>query len=339
MTETIKERAIKDFATIVAKAESGSEAAQLQRLYCLASGYGVDEDFCGAVEGLGRLAANGNEGAVNALEACRLLLPKQNGRRRARSIAGALESVRDAHAVVAELDAEPLISDRFHCSDDPAEQLAIDDALLERALQRDIGNTRILLCGDPQVVYLPKLIPDALCDYIASIGQDKKGPAFVYNDEVGNKLDVNHRDANVYMLSISNHDIAVQVIMRKIVAQLGYEFERLESAQIVDYAPSQKFGYHHDYFTVKYLESGSAVVQGGQRIVSIIAYLNDDYIGGETSFPELGFKVKGSKGGVLMFKDTILDRVIDMRTRHAGLPVESGTKRVLVNWIRQHRWR
>jgi prolyl 4-hydroxylase len=65
-----------------------------------------------------------------------------------------------------------------------------------------------------------------------------------------------------------------------------------------------------------------------------LVYLNDDYEGGETDFPELGLRIRGAAGTGLLFANAMADGRPDPRMRHAGLPVQRGSKLVASRWIR-----
>lgn len=53
--------------------------------------------------------------------------------------------------------------------------------------------------------------------------------------------------------------------------------------------------------------------------VSVVAYLNDDYEGGELYFPRFNLTIKPKQGDVLVFPSTYI-------YEHASLPMKSGTK-------------
>jgi predicted 2-oxoglutarate/Fe(II)-dependent dioxygenase YbiX len=59
------------------------------------------------------------------------------------------------------------------------------------------------------------------------------------------------------------------------------------------------------------------------RVLSLVCYLNDDYTGGATVFPESGVRVRPESGLVIAFAPTLL---------HAAEPVTSGTKVVITAW-------
>jgi len=63
------------------------------------------------------------------------------------------------------------------------------------------------------------------------------------------------------------------------------------------------------------------------RTVSVVAYLNDGYEGGEVGFPEFGVSTKPKAGDVLVFPSSFA-------YRHSVKPVVSGVKYAAANWYR-----
>ncbi len=57
--------------------------------------------------------------------------------------------------------------------------------------------------------------------------------------------------------------------------------------------------------------------------VSMVAYLNDDYIGGELYFPRFDLKIKPEAGDLFIFPSTYI-------YEHASLPIQEGTKYSIV---------
>jgi len=81
----------------------------------------------------------------------------------------------------------------------------------------------------------------------------------------------------------------------------------MESINFVKYEKNQHFHYHADH--------GFSYV----CTVSSIAYLNDDYEGGELSFHTLDLKHKPSSGDIIVFPSNFI-------YAHAALPVTKGVK-------------
>ena len=81
---------------------------------------------------------------------------------------------------------------------------------------------------------------------------------------------------------------------------------------------------HHDFFRDE---------DKNPRIATAITYLNEDFEGGETSFPLLNITIKPEKGSVLYFEYN--NEYKDM-TLHSGDKVKSGTKYIATSWIREN---
>jgi hypothetical protein len=72
----------------------------------------------------------------------------------------------------------------------------------------------------------------------------------------------------------------------------------------------------------------------GQRAMTVLIYLNDDYEGGETAFPVLGRGFKGRKGDALVFWNLMPDGAPDYRTAHIGRAPTRGEKWLFSQWVR-----
>jgi|688.fasta_scaffold245172_1 prolyl 4-hydroxylase len=75
--------------------------------------------------------------------------------------------------------------------------------------------------------------------------------------------------------------------------------------------------------------------ESGDRLITGIFYLNDDYIGGETEFPLEKIKIKGNQGDLLVWNNLNENRVLNKKSLHAGLPIIDGVKYILVIWVRE----
>ncbi len=69
-------------------------------------------------------------------------------------------------------------------------------------------------------------------------------------------------------------------------------------------------------------------------MITFILYLNDDYEGGETAFPTLGFSHKGHIGEGIYFVNALPDMQPDLRMLHAGRPTTRGEKWIVTQFIR-----
>jgi len=72
----------------------------------------------------------------------------------------------------------------------------------------------------------------------------------------------------------------------------------------------------------------------GQRIVTFLVYLNDDYVGGQTQFPRLDISHQGSTGEGFFFVNALADGSPDVRSLHAGRAPLSGQKWIISQFIK-----
>lgn len=87
-----------------------------------------------------------------------------------------------------------------------------------------------------------------------------------------------------------------------------------EAMNFIKYGPGQHFQEHADH--------GFSYV----ATVSLVAYPNDDYEGGELYFPKLDLKIKPQAGDLYIFPSTYL-------FSHTAMPVTSGTKYSIVTML------
>jgi prolyl 4-hydroxylase len=76
------------------------------------------------------------------------------------------------------------------------------------------------------------------------------------------------------------------------------------------------------------------IERNGQRVATVLIYLNEDFEGGETSFPRLGINHRGKAGDALIFGNVDGSGAPDERAQHAGCPPTRGEKWVFSQWVR-----
>lgn len=110
-----------------------------------------------------------------------------------------------------------------------------------------------------------------------------------------------------------------------------------EGMQVLKYEPGQRYDPHYDWFGPSEAQQ-SWVGKSGQRVFTVLLYLNDDFKEGETSFPLLDYAVKPKTGMALVFRNLLLDGQPDHYALHGGSPPSEGTKYVATKWVRGKPW-
>lgn len=89
---------------------------------------------------------------------------------------------------------------------------------------------------------------------------------------------------------------------------------------------------HQPYKILKYEKGGEFDLHsddggGTFRRVSTVYYINDDYLGGEISFPDFNIKIKPEAGDFLMFPSSFA-------YKHKVFPITEGIRYSIASWLR-----
>lgn len=114
--------------------------------------------------------------------------------------------------------------------------------------------------------------------------------------------------------------------------------ENQEQVHIVKYKIGGEYKTHDDFFHPNTDYYDSEIKRGGQRKYSCLFYLNDDFIGGETDFPKLNYKIKPELGKLIVWKNVNDDKTLNYNSSHSGLPVIRGEKWICVIWVRENKF-
>lgn len=173
------------------------------------------------------------------------------------------------------------------------------------------------------------LISDHDCDEMIEIAESQ----FTKATTLGNDND-NYR---VALFTWIYRNVPIAIKLREITSlETGLPIDNMEDLHIVKYEVGGEYKKHHDFFHPGENYYESCMVRGGQRVKSVLFYLNDDFEGGETVFPKLNMKVKPVKNKMVIWDNLNEDGTLDHDSIHAGLPVTKGVKYIAVIWIREN---
>ncbi len=188
-----------------------------------------------------------------------------------------------------------------------------------------------VLVETPRTVAVSSFLPPRVRQWLIDLARGRVAPAKVYGSGGEAALAAEARSNSAIEFGPLNGDVVLTLIRARIAATIGVPVGALENSQVLHYAVGQRFAPHFDYLD----ESLPEVAHRGQRIVTFLVYLNDDFEGGETDFPRLALRHKGSAGDALYFANIDLaTQATDPRTLHAGLPPTRGEKWLFSQWVR-----
>jgi prolyl 4-hydroxylase len=199
--------------------------------------------------------------------------------------------------------------------------------------------TELLRAPDAQTISLNPLIrtvpgfaSPAECHWLIATAEPRMERAIIYSTETGEQGVDPGRTNQFALFTFVHLDVVVEAIRARIASAIGAPLPCLEVSQVLRYAPCEEFAPHHDFLDAQTMAREIAV--RGQRAVTVLLYLNEEFEGGETSFPELGIEHRAKTGDALIFSNVDPRGQPDPRTRHAGRPPTSGEKWLFSQWVR-----
>jgi prolyl 4-hydroxylase len=138
---------------------------------------------------------------------------------------------------------------------------------------------------------------------------------------------------------VKRDDPVASKIIQRVCDIIEYPIENAEDLQVVKYEPGGFYKDHHDSCCDEGEFCKTFSEKSGQRVLTMLIYLNDDFTGGSTTFKNLDLDVKPEKYGGVLFRP-----LEDGGNRchplalHRGNPIESGVKYICNVWVREGKF-
>ncbi|WGS53078.1 2OG-Fe(II) oxygenase [Paraburkholderia sp. D15] len=203
------------------------------------------------------------------------------------------------------------------------------------AFDRDVRV--VMRCERPQVVVFADVLSPEECAEMIERSRHRLKRSTIVNPDTG-KEDVIRNRTSEGIWYQRCEDAFIEKLDRRIAALMNWPVENGEGLQILHYGVTGEYRPHFDYFPPD--QPGSAVhtAEGGQRVSTLVIYLNDVPGGGETIFPEAGLSVAANQGGAVYFRYMNGQRQLDPLTLHGGSPVLHGDKWIMTKWMRERAY-
>jgi prolyl 4-hydroxylase len=187
----------------------------------------------------------------------------------------------------------------------------------------------------PRVVVFGHLLSDAECDELIALAKTRLVRSETVDNSTGGS-EVNAARTSDGMFFLRGEAPVIARIEERIAALLNWPLENGEGLQVLRYRPGAEYKPHHDYFDPAQPGAPSILARGGQRVGTLVMYLNTPEGGGATTFPEVGLEVGPVRGSAVFFSYDRPDP--STQTLHGGAPVLAGEKWVATKWLRQGRF-
>ncbi len=184
----------------------------------------------------------------------------------------------------------------------------------------------------PRVVVFGRLLSDDECTGLMALAAPRLARSETVDNATGG-TEVNAARTSDGMFFERGEAPLIVRIEQRIAELLHWPVDHGEGLQVLRYRPGAEYKPHHDYFDPVHPGTERILQRGGQRVASLVMYLNTPEGGGATTFPDVGFEVWPVRGNAVFFSYDRPD--LSTRTLHGGAPVTVGEKWVATKWLRQ----
>ena len=184
----------------------------------------------------------------------------------------------------------------------------------------------------PRVIVFGGLLSEAECDAVMAAA----GARLARSETVAAKREgseVNSARTSEGMFFERGENEVVARVERRIASLLNWPLRNGEGLQVLRYRVGAEYQPHYDYFDPRHASSKAILERGGQRVATLVMYLNTPARGGATVFPDIKLDVMAQKGNAVFFSYDRPDPAT--LTLHGGAPVVEGEKWVATKWLRQ----
>ena len=207
--------------------------------------------------------------------------------------------------------------------------------LEESPLFVDVGDRQVevlLEIANPRIVLFGNLLSREECEALIGEAKPRMARSKTVETKTGGE-EVNASRTSEGMFFQRGENAIVKKLEARIAKLVNWPLENGEGLQILHYGPGAEYKPHYDYFDPA--EPGTATItkRGGQRVGTLVVYLNNPSKGGGTVFPDIHLEVGPRQGNAVFFS---YDRPhASTKTLHGGSPVIAGEKWIATKWLRQ----
>lgn len=214
---------------------------------------------------------------------------------------------------------------------DPARLAAIGTAVRGRLLAdprtQSLGGRRA------DLFTVPGFVSPERCRALVDLIEKQATPSTLFNDDPSGRKGIRTSSTHYF-----RDDPLALELGEEIDALLGLPRANAEPMQGQRYNVGEEYRHHRDHFREERDHWHRERMRGGQRSWTAMLYLNEVEAGGATEFPKLDLSIRPEAGMLVAWNNMNRRGRPNTFTRHAGTPVEAGTKYVITQWYRMEAW-
>ena len=209
----------------------------------------------------------------------------------------------------------------------------------ESPAQVDCGDRVVnvlLSMAQPRIVVFGNLLSPEECDALIADAAPRMARSLTVATQTGGE-EINDDRTSDGMFFQRGESPLIQRIEERIARLLHWPIENGEGLQVLHYRPGAEYKPHYDYFDPAEPGTATIVKRGGQRVGTLVLYLNTPEKGGGTTFPDVHVEVAPQRGNAVFFS---YERPhTSTRSLHGGAPVIAGEKWIATKWLREREFK
>lgn len=213
-----------------------------------------------------------------------------------------------------------------------------EPALAQSPSRIDVGDRMVdvlMNMADPRIVLFGNLLSPQECEALIAAAQPRMARSLTVETRTGGEEVNDDRTSDGMFFQRGETDI-VALLEARIARLVNWPAENGEGLQVLHYRPGAEYKPHYDYFDPAEPGTPTILRRGGQRLATLVIYLNDPEQGGGTTFPDVHLEIAPRQGNAVFF--SYARPHPDTRTLHGGAPVGAGEKWIATKWLREREF-
>jgi prolyl 4-hydroxylase len=213
-----------------------------------------------------------------------------------------------------------------------------EPSLADAPLSIDAGDRRVevlMSMANPRVVLFGNLLSPDECAALIDAARPRMERSLTVQTATGGSQ-VNPDRTSNGMFFQRGETALISRLEQRIARLVNWPVENGEGLQVLHYRPGAQYKPHYDYFDPGKPGTASITARGGQRVGTLVIYLNNPLKGGGTTFTSVPLEIGPRQGNAVFFS---YERPHpSTRTLHAGAPVIEGEKWIATKWLREREF-
>lgn len=184
----------------------------------------------------------------------------------------------------------------------------------------------------PRIALIESFLDAQECAALIEWGADRLEPATVFDLEHG-RVELSSQRTSWHAKVARAQSAVVWAIETRTARLVGLPDRHGERIDVIRYQEGQAYRPHWDWFDPDSSGGKNRIAAFGQRVATVILYLNDGFDGGSTVFSRIGLTVRPRKGSALFFCNVDDKGQVSRLTLHEGAPVLAGEKWIATRWF------